>query len=74
MISHQIKDHFIERNGQNWLEAFNSEFLIAHIDVPHNQIGFRFLASFGPDLEIIEPKAYVKDFREFLNAMIKKYV
>ncbi|WP_337102208.1 helix-turn-helix transcriptional regulator [Paenibacillus sp. YIM B09110] len=74
LISHQIKDHFIERYGQKRLEAYNSEWLIAQIDVPQNQIGFRFLASFGPDLEIIEPKAYIEDFREFLNVMLKKYV
>ena len=73
LISHSIKDHFIERYGQKRIEAYNSEFLIASIDVPQNHIGFRFLASFGTDLEIIEPKTYVEGFREFLNVMIKKY-
>lgn len=73
LISHSIKDHFIERYGQKRIEAYNSEFLIATIDVPQNHIGFRFLASFGSELEIIEPQTYVEDFREFLSAMIKKY-
>ncbi|MBT2288042.1 YafY family transcriptional regulator [Paenibacillus albidus] len=73
LISHSIKDHFIERYGQKRIEAYNSKFLIATIDVPQNPIGFRFLASFGAELEIIEPKTYVEDFREFLNVMIKKY-
>ncbi|GGG08998.1 transcriptional regulator [Paenibacillus albidus] len=73
LISPSIKDHFIERYGQKRIEAYNSKFLIATIDVPQNPIGFRFLASFGAELEIIEPKTYVEDFREFLNVMIKKY-
>ncbi|MGO4541083.1 helix-turn-helix transcriptional regulator [Paenibacillus sp. 2TAB19] len=73
LISHQIRDHFIERYGQKRIEAYNSEFCIVKIDVPQNDIGFRFLAGFGSDLEIIEPKAYVDDFREFLNDMMKKY-
>ncbi|MEC0240074.1 YafY family protein [Paenibacillus dokdonensis] len=73
LISHSIKDHFIERYGQKRIVAYNSEFLIATIDVPQNQIGFQFLAGFGADLVIIEPKTYVEDYREFLNAMIKKY-
>lgn len=73
LISHRIKDQFIERYGQKRIEAYNSEFLIAKIDVPQNDIGFRFLASFGADLEIMEPKTYVEDFREFLNVLIKKY-
>ncbi|WP_136605462.1 helix-turn-helix transcriptional regulator [Paenibacillus dokdonensis] len=73
LISHSIKDHFIERYGQKRIEAYNSEFLIATIDVPQNNIGFQFLAGFGANLVIIEPKTYVEDFREFLNVMIKKY-
>ncbi|MEK5028292.1 helix-turn-helix transcriptional regulator [Paenibacillus sp. FSL M7-1046] len=73
LISHSIKHHFIERYGQKRIEAYNSEFLKATIDVPQNHIGFRFLASFGSELEIIEPQTYVEDFREFLSAMIKKY-
>jgi predicted DNA-binding transcriptional regulator YafY len=74
LISHRIKDQFIERYGQKRIEAYNSELLIAEIDMPQNHFGFRFLASFGTDLEIIEPKAYVEEFREFLNTMINKYV
>ncbi|RAI98135.1 putative DNA-binding transcriptional regulator YafY [Paenibacillus pabuli] len=74
LISHRIKDQFIERYGQKRIEAYNSELLIAEIDLPQNHFGFRFLASFGTDLQIIEPEAYVEEFREFLNAMINKYV
>ncbi|GGG68137.1 helix-turn-helix transcriptional regulator [Paenibacillus radicis (ex Gao et al. 2016)] len=74
LISHRIKDHFIERYGQKKIEAYNSDFLIAQIDVPQNDFGFKFLVSFGTDLEILEPQAYVEDFRTFLHAMIKKYV
>lgn len=74
LISRRIKDQFIERYGQKRIEAYNSELFIAEIDMPQNHFGFRFLASFGTDLEILEPKAYVEEFREFLNAMINKYV
>lgn len=73
LISHRIKDQFIERYGQKRIETYNSELLIAKIDMPQNDFGFRFLASFGTDLEVMEPKAYVEEFREFLNAMINKY-
>ncbi|MFB8376057.1 helix-turn-helix transcriptional regulator [Paenibacillus taichungensis] len=73
LISHRIKDQFIERYGQKRIEAYNSELFIAEIGMPQNHFGFRFLASFGTDLEILEPKAYVEEFREFLNAMINKY-
>lgn len=73
LISRRIKDQFIERYGQKRIGAYNSELFIAEIDMPQNYFGFRFLASFGTDLEILEPKAYVEEFREFLNAMINKY-
>ncbi|MGN7356731.1 helix-turn-helix transcriptional regulator [Paenibacillus sp. SAF-054] len=73
-IAHSIKDHFIERYGQKSIEAFNSDYFIATIDVPQNHFGFQFLAGFGADLVIIEPQAYVDDYRRFLNAMITQYM
>ncbi|NWL89109.1 transcriptional regulator [Paenibacillus sp. 79R4] len=74
LISPSIKDHFIERYGSKSIENYSSELLLATIDVPQNSFGFQFLASFGTNLEIIEPTDYVADFRNYLNEMMKKYI
>lgn len=73
LISPSIKDHFIERHGQKSIENYNSELLLATISVPQNSTGFQFLASFGTNLKIVEPKTYVEDFRNYLNEMMKRY-
>jgi predicted DNA-binding transcriptional regulator YafY len=73
LISPSIKDHFIERYGRNSIEAYNSELFLTTIDVPQNNIGFQFLASFGTNLEILEPETYVKDYLNYLNKMIENY-
>lgn len=73
LISPSIKDQFIERYGQKSIENFNSEYFLATIYVPHNSIGFQFLASFGTNLKIVEPKTYVEEFRNYLKKMIEKY-
>ena len=73
LISPSIQDHFIERYGRKSIENYSSELLLATIHVPQNSIGFQFLASFGTNLEIIEPKTYVEDFRNYLHEMMKKY-
>lgn len=73
LILPSIKDQFIERYGRKSIENYNSEYLLATIYVPQNSTGFQFLASFGTNLEIVEPKAYVEDFRNYLNQMIHKY-
>lgn len=73
LISPSIRDQFIERYGRKSVENYSSEFLLATIHVPQNNTGFQFLASFGTNLKIIEPKTYLDDFRRFLNKMIEKY-
>lgn len=73
LISPSIKDHFIERYGRLSIEPYNSEFLQATIYLPHSSIGYQFLTSFGLKLEVIEPKSFVKDFREFLCELLAKY-
>lgn len=73
LISPGIKDQFIERYGRKSIENYSSEFFLATIHVPQNSIGFQFLASFGTNLLIVEPKTYVEDFRNYLNKMIENY-
>lgn len=73
LISPNIQDQFIERYGRNSIKNYNSEHFLATIHVPHNSIGFQFLASFGTNLKIVEPKIYVEGFRDYLNKMIKNY-
>ncbi|MFC3747728.1 helix-turn-helix transcriptional regulator [Paenibacillus sp. GCM10012306] len=73
LISPSIKDQFIERYGRKSIENYSAEYLLATIYVPQNSTGFDFLASFGTNLTIIEPKAYVEDFRNYLNKMMGNY-
>jgi predicted DNA-binding transcriptional regulator YafY len=73
LISPSIKDQFIERYGRKSIENYNSEYLLATIYVPQNSTGFQFLASFGTNLIIVEPKTYVEDFRIYLNKMMENY-
>lgn len=73
MISPSIKDQFIERYGRKSIENYSSEYLLATIDVPQNNTGFQFLASFGTNLKIVEPQTYVEDFRNYLNQMMERY-
>lgn len=73
LISPSVKDHFVERYGRQSIQPYNSEFLLATIDLPQSNIGYQFLASFGSNIKVIEPKAFVEDFREFLCGVISKY-
>ena len=73
LIPPSVKDQFIERYGRKSIEDYSSEYLLATIQVPQNSTGFQFLASFGTNLEILEPKSYVEEFRNYLNQMIHKY-
>ncbi|REK71240.1 helix-turn-helix transcriptional regulator [Paenibacillus paeoniae] len=73
LISPSIKDQFIERYGRKSIETYSSEFLLATINVPQNSTGFQFLASFGTNLKIVEPKSYVEGFRVYLNEMLDSY-
>ncbi|MCC3374178.1 YafY family protein [Cohnella sp. REN36] len=74
LISPGIKDQFIERYGRKSIEPYSPELFLATIHVPQNSIGFQFLASFGTNLEIVEPRAYVEDFRNFLTKIMEKYI
>jgi len=58
LISPAVKDQFIERYGGKSIENYNSEYLLATIDIPHNSAGFQFLASFCTNLEVVEPKSH----------------
>ncbi|MFF2484595.1 helix-turn-helix transcriptional regulator [Paenibacillus sp. NPDC058071] len=73
LISPGIKDQFIERYGRKSIENYSPEYLLATIYVPQNSMGFGFLASFGTNLKIVEPSAYVEDFRKFLTKTMDKY-
>jgi len=73
LIAPSVKDQIIERYGRKSIAAYNSEYLSATILVPPNDTGFQFLASFGTNLIVVEPKAYVDDFRNYLTKMIKNY-
>jgi predicted DNA-binding transcriptional regulator YafY len=73
LITPGIKDQFIERYGRKSIENYNPEYLLATIQVPQTSAGFQFLASFGANLIIVEPKSYVEDFRIFLNKMMENY-
>ncbi|MUG44446.1 helix-turn-helix transcriptional regulator [Paenibacillus woosongensis] len=73
LISPSIKDQFIERYGRKCIDNYSSEFLLATIHVPQNTTGFQFLASFGTNLRIIEPRTYVEDFRNYLDKMMNQY-
>lgn len=73
LISPGIADQFIERYGRKCIDTYSPEYFLATIHVPQNSIGFQFLASFGTNLEVIEPKAYVEEFRDYLHKMVEKY-
>ena len=73
IITPNIKDQFIERYGRKSIEIYNSEYFLAAIYVPQDNTGFQFLAGFGENLRIIEPKTYVQQFRDYLIKMAEKY-
>jgi len=73
LISPSIKDQFIERYGRKRIEPYNSEFLLATVDLPQTSVGFQFLAGFGTHLKIVEPESYVEDFRNYLTSMLENY-
>lgn len=72
-ISPSIKDQILERYGRRSMEAHSSGCLLATLYVPQDRRGFQFLASFGIHLKVIEPKAYVEDFRNYLYQMLENY-
>ena len=74
LITPSIKDQFIERYGRKCLESYNSEYLLATFQVPHNSTGFRFLAGFGTNIKIVAPESYVEDFRDYINAIMENYI
>lgn len=73
LISPSIKDQFIERYGRTSIQNYNSDYFLATVYVPQNSIGFQFLASFGTNLEIVEPKTFVEEFSSYLISMVEKY-
>jgi len=72
-ISPSIKDQIIERYGRKSIEDHRSGSLLATMYVPHNRMGFRFIASFGTHLKVVEPVTYVDDFRNYLSQMMENY-
>ncbi|ROR26328.1 putative DNA-binding transcriptional regulator YafY [Mobilisporobacter senegalensis] len=73
LISPSIKDHFIERYGRMSVEYYSPESYLATICVPEDDIGYQFIAGFGTNLEIIEPKSYAENFLHFLSKIVEKY-
>ena len=73
LISPGIQDQLIERYGRKSIEPYNSDYLSAAIEIPQDHTGFQFLASLGTNIILIEPKAYVDDFRSYLNRMMDNY-
>lgn len=73
LITNSIKDQMIERYGRKSITPYSSELSLATIHIPQNSIGFQFLASFGTNLEIVEPQTYVDEFRNYLHKMLDKY-
>jgi predicted DNA-binding transcriptional regulator YafY len=73
LIAPGIKDQFIERYGRKSIESYSSKYFLATIHIPQDPFGFQFLASFGTNLEIVEPKSYVEEFRNYLLKMVEKY-
>ncbi len=73
LISPAVKDQFIERYGRKSIEPYGSELFLTTIHVPQNSVGFQFLASFGTNLEVVEPQSYVEQFRDYLLMMVAKY-
>ena len=55
------------------VEHFSSKLYLATIHVPQNEIGYQFLASFGTNLKIIEPRSYIENFHHFLYEILDKY-
>ncbi|MCD1258370.1 YafY family transcriptional regulator [Paenibacillus athensensis] len=74
LLSPAIKDQFIERFGRKSMEAYNAEYFLSNIQIPRNPIGFRFLLSFGAELEIVGPANYVEEFHHYVNEIARKYV
>lgn len=73
LISPSIKDRFIERYGRKSIAPYSSELDLATFSIPRNRFGFQFLAGFGRELKVVEPAAYVAEFRRYLAAMIENY-
>lgn len=73
LIAPVIKDHFIERFGHGSVEPYHADRLIATMRLPQNHYGYQFLAGFGVHVRIIEPAAYVEEFRRFLHNAAAQY-
>jgi len=73
LISPNIKDQFIERYGRKSIVNYSSDYFLATFHVPQNSFGFQFLAGFGTNLVITEPKSYLEEFRSYLLKMVDKY-
>jgi len=73
LISPNIKDQFIERFGRKSIESYSSDYFLAAFRIPQNSIGFQFLAGFGTNLIITEPKSYLDEFRSYLLNMVDNY-
>lgn len=73
LISPSVKDQFIERFGRKSIEPYDAEQLLATFHIPQHPVGYQFLAGFGTQLEIMEPKAYREEFRKYLLEMMSRY-
>jgi len=72
-VSPSISDQLIERYGRKSLEAYSAEHLLATLTVPQNNIGFQFIAGLGTNIQLLEPEAYVEEFKRYLLQMVNQY-
>lgn len=72
-VSYKVLDQFIERYGYKVLTKKSEHLYKINISVPQDNFGFQFLAGFGPEIKIIEPKAYIDGFKAFLTSTIEQY-
>ncbi|MFS0723619.1 helix-turn-helix transcriptional regulator [Paenibacillus sp. 1P07SE] len=72
-ISPLVREHFVERYGRKCMDDSDPECLIASIEVPQDEEGFRFIAGFGAAVKILEPSSYVEQFMAFLEGMMQVY-
>ena len=53
--------------------SVEKDFLLVHARLPKQEILYRYLLSFGPKAELLEPVAVRKEFANFLDDIQKNY-
>ncbi|MFD1427383.1 putative DNA-binding transcriptional regulator YafY [Kroppenstedtia sanguinis] len=68
-----VRDQFIERYGKNAVTKVNARSYLATIRLPDSQFAFQFLAGFGNQVKIIDPKDFIANYLAFLNETVNLY-